>query len=77
MIEYTVMDYEGEPVTIEDGEIGEVDTPRDIYDDDYGYVTKDDGEIYWDSDDVEWKFKPDRSGSLWELETYCYYQDRI
>ena len=58
MIEYTVMDYEGEPVTIEDGEISEVDTPRDIYDADYGYVTKEDGEIYWDSDDVEWKFEP-------------------
>ncbi len=27
MIEYTVMDYEGEPVSIEDGEIVKVDAP--------------------------------------------------
>lgn len=68
MIEYTVMDYEGEPVTIEDGEIYEADPPT--------------SNSQWNSDDCEWE-DPDElestfgSESLSQLEYRCYYYDKL
>ena len=53
MIEYTVMDYEGEPAIIENGRILEAEPPKEIWDerrDEYR-----EGEIYWDSEELEWK----------------------
>ena len=53
MVEYTVLDYEGEPVTIEDGEILEAEPPE-----------SDEGEYYWDSQECDWEFEPyDRNGN--------------
>ena len=56
MIEYVVMDYDGEPVTIEDGQMWEAEPPRSVWhDSSQKYIDKEDGEIYWDGDEVEWK----------------------
>lgn len=73
MIEYTVLDYEGEPVTIENGEILEASPPR---------ATNERGcEIryqVWNPDECDWEDEePEDSESLWELESRCYYCDRL
>ena len=57
-IEPVVMDYEGEPVTIEDGEILEAEPPRDVWSDRlFEYVDTEECacEVYWDSDECDWK----------------------
>lgn len=55
MIEYTTLDYEGEPVIIEDGEILEVETPKEVWNDHRErYMTEDEGDIFWDSDELDW-----------------------
>ena len=57
-IEPVVMDYEGEPVTIINGEIFDAYPPRDVWSDRlYDYVdTKEvPCEVYWDSDECDWK----------------------
>lgn len=55
MIEYTVMDYEGEPTIIENGEMWEVEPPKEVWHDRHDrYYTKEDGDIYWDSDKLDW-----------------------
>ena len=47
MIEYVVMDYDGEPVTIEEGRILEAEPPRSVWHERREeYVDKEDGEIY-------------------------------
>ena len=54
MIEYTVLDCEGEPVTIKNGHMYEAEPPRSVWHNWRGeYVDKEDGEIYWDSDELE------------------------
>ena len=59
MIEYTVMDYDGEPVTIKDGEIWDARQLQTVWHEGREeYIDKDDEEIYWDSDDVELKVTP-------------------
>ena len=58
MIEYVVMDYDGEPVTIEDGRMWEAEPPKEVWHDRRGeYVDEEEGEIYWDSDDLDWKIE--------------------
>ena len=55
MIEYTVMDYEGEPVTIKNGDMWDAEPPEEVYSDrDDKYYTKEQGDIYWDSDKCDW-----------------------
>ena len=55
MIEYTVMDYEGEPVTIEDGEILDAEPPRSVWSEKREeYLDDTEGEIYWDSEARDW-----------------------
>ena len=51
-IEYVVMDYEGKPVSIEDGEICEEDPPRassEVQEYSWNLLYKE-----WDSDKCEW-----------------------
>ncbi len=67
MIEYTVLDYEGEPVTIEDGEMLIADPP----DYDFSWNSED---CEWEPDDIEGELG---SESLEELEMRCWYQDRL
>lgn len=54
MIEYTVMDYEGEPTIIENGEMYDAEPPTRILDDYGTYHDEDEGEIYWDSEKRDW-----------------------
>lgn len=57
-IEPVVMDYEGEPAVIIDGEIFDAEPPRSVWSDKYcEYLDSDEGEIYWDSDECEWKIE--------------------
>ena len=67
MIEYTVLDYEGEPVTIEDGELLMADPP----DYDSHWNAKD---CEWEPDDLEGEFG---SECLSKLEYRCWYYDRL
>lgn len=68
MIKHTTLDYEGDPVTIENGEVLEAEPPyRDQV---------------WNSDDLEWEDPeyPDKefgSECLSDLEERCWYWDRI
>ena len=58
MIEYVVMDYDGEPVIIKDGEMWKPSPPRSVWHERRGeYVDEEDGEIYWDSDELDWKIE--------------------
>ena len=50
MIKHVVMDYEGEPVTIEDGKMYEPSPPYDCYRDKWAE---------WNSETCEWEFEPD------------------
>lgn len=57
-IEPVVMDYEGEPVTIIDGEIFDAYPPRVVWSDrlqDYVDTDEEYCEVYWDSDECDWK----------------------
>ena len=57
-IEPVVLDYEGEPAVIINGEIFDAYPPRDVWSDRlYDYVdTKEvPCEVYWDSDECDWK----------------------
>jgi len=70
-MEYVVMDYEGEPTIIEDGEMWIAERPYDA-----------DREIYadWDSEECEWEFEPEDeypAESLSELERQCWQWDRL
>lgn len=67
-IKHTTLDYEGDPVTIEEGHIYEAEPPyRDQV---------------WNSEDLEWQdpeYLEDQFGSesLDELEMRCYYWDKL
>lgn len=77
-MEYVVMDYEGEPVTIEDGEIYYAEPPDTAWDERREEYRE--GEIYWDSQDLEWKVEPEDeypAESLVELEYRCWQWDRL
>lgn len=50
MIEYVVMDYDGEPVTIENGCMYEPSPPYDCESDKWAV---------WNSETCEWEFEPD------------------
>lgn len=52
MIEYTIMDYEGEPTIIENGEMYEPSPPYDCETDKWAE---------WNSETCEWEFEPDDS----------------
>lgn len=57
-VEPVVMDYEGEPAIIINGEIYEASPPRDVWSDrlqDYVDTEEECCEVYWDSDECEWK----------------------
>ena len=55
MIFFTIMDYEGEPVTIENGVILEADPPKEVYHERHDkFYSDEDGDIYWDSDELDW-----------------------
>lgn len=59
MIEYTILDYEGEPTVIKGGEMWEAEPPREVwYDREDRYLSKDEGDIYWDSDKCDWDIDP-------------------
>lgn len=66
MIEHTVMDYEGKPVSIEDGEIYEVDAP-------YKKV--------WNSEWCEWEKAPvdevDYFQETWDLQEHEFHRDLL
>ena len=55
-IEYVVMDYEGEPTIIEDGQMWEAPPPR-YYDDDTNELKYQ----VWNSEDCEWEDPPRES----------------
>lgn len=57
MIEYTVMDYEGEPVIIENGEMYDAEPPDDVYDRYDNRYSKDQGDIYWNSEKGDWEIE--------------------
>lgn len=59
MIKYIIMDYEGEPVTIENGRILDVEPPRSVWHERRDkYIDSDDGDVYWDSEELDWKIEP-------------------
>lgn len=58
MIEYVVMDYEGEPAIIKDGRAIEPDKPLSVWDDDRDEKCYDKDRMYWNSDACEWALEP-------------------
>lgn len=77
MIEYTTLDYEGEPVTIADGEILEAETPKEVWNERRErYMTADEGDIFWDSDSLDWAIEVcDECGKL-SKDEYDYWCER-
>lgn len=73
MIEPVILDYEGEPVYFDNGELYEAIPPFDC---DRGYT----GEFaMWNPETLEWEFDNSEcyGESLEELEMRCYYEDRL
>lgn len=58
MIEYVVMDYDGEPVTVENGDIREAEPPTELWNDRREEYRGGKDMIYWDSDACEWTLEP-------------------
>lgn len=58
MIEHVVMDYDGEPVTIENGEICDAEPPTELWDDWREEYRGGKDMIYWDSNACEWALEP-------------------
>ena len=58
MIEQVVMDYDGEPVTIENGEMYDAEKPLGIWDEDREEFCYDQDRMYWDKDACDWALEP-------------------
>lgn len=77
MIEYTTLDYDGEPVTIANGELLEAEVPKEIWDDrTERYVSADEGDIYWDSDSLDWVIEVADEYAPLDKAEYDYWCER-
>ena len=57
MIEYVVIDYDGEPTLIVDGELLNAEPPTELWDD-WREEYRGGDDVYWDSDACEWALEP-------------------
>lgn len=77
MIEYVTLDYDGEPVTIEDGEILDAEPPKEVWSDyKFRYMTEDEGDIFWDSEALDWKIEVCSEYAPLDKDEYDYWCER-
>lgn len=77
MIEYVTLDYDGEPVTIEDGEILEAEPPTEVWNDyKFRYMTADEGDIFWDSKALDWSIEVCSEYAPLDKAEYDYWCER-